>query len=99
MTSRRTVGGAVRVTRSPMVLLLLAFTGCDLVPDLYTADGERACDPRTAFYADVDEDGAGDPKAVYIGCEAPPGYVAAADDCNDLDPDLTIDCGPGDSGS
>jgi hypothetical protein len=81
-----------------MVLLLLLFPGCDLVPDVYTADGARDCDPRSAFYADADGDGAGDPLSVYIGCAAPSGYVATATDCNDLDPDVTTDCGPGDSG-
>ncbi len=65
-----------------LVVLLL---GCDLVPDIYTADGERACDPRSAFYADSDADGFGDPLSVYIGCEALPGYIEVAGDCDDAD--------------
>lgn len=77
-------------------LLLLA--GCDALPDLYRADGERACDPRTVYYQDIDGDGAGNPNSVYVGCAAPSGYVANGDDCDDLEPDFTTECGPGDSG-
>ena len=79
-------------------MLFLVALACDLVPDIYTPDGERACDPRTAFYQDVDGDGVGNAKAVYIGCAAPEGYVATGTDCDDLDPDLSSDCGE-DSGS
>ncbi len=82
-----------------MRVLLLALAGCDLVPDVYTADGDRPCDPRSAFYEDVDGDGAGNPKSVYIGCAAPSGYVGNADDCDDLEPDFASDCGLGDSGA
>ncbi len=39
------------------------------------------------FFADADGDGhgAGEP---YLACEAPPGYVASSDDCDDGDPDI-----------
>ncbi len=82
-----------------MALLLVMFTGCDLVPDIYTPDGARECDPRSAWYQDVDGDGAGNARSVYVGCAAPAGYVADATDCDDTDPDVTTDCGSGDSGS
>ncbi|MSQ02204.1 MAG: hypothetical protein EXR71_09980 [Myxococcales bacterium] len=68
-----------------MRALLVLLLGCDLVPDIYTADGERDCDPRQAFYADGDADGLGDPLLVYVGCEALPGYVAVAGDCDDAE--------------
>ena len=81
--------------RAFLVLLL----GCDLVPDIYTADGERACDPRSAFYADGDEDGLGDPLSVYVGCEALPGYIALAGDCDDGDATVgPCDTGEADTG-
>ena len=76
-----------------MIAVLLALASCASVPDLYTADGERACDPRSAFYADADGDGAGNALTVYIGCEAPSGYVATAGDCDDTNAALTETCG------
>jgi len=42
-------------------------------------------DART-FYRDVDDDGYGDPDEPVTGCEAPPGYVDTATDCDDTDP-------------
>jgi hypothetical protein len=52
-----------------------------------------ACDPSSghqseepcehAFYADADSDGHGDPTDWTIACEAPSGFVATADDCDD----------------
>lgn len=38
------------------------------------------------FFADSDGDGFGDPNLIAVDCEAPPGFVAVADDCNDKDP-------------
>ena len=82
-----------------MRLLIFAVSGCGLLPDVYTADGERACDPRSAFYEDADADGYGNPRSVYIGCSAPVGFVANADDCDDLEPDFSWQCDDGDSGA
>lgn len=52
------------------------------------------CVERTAYWADEDGDGVGDPGRVYLGCSAPDGWVdvppASADP--DLDPD-TADSG------
>lgn len=39
-----------------------------------------------AWYADVDEDGYGDPEAEFFACFEPDGYVKNADDCDDADP-------------
>lgn len=53
----------------------------DSSPD---SGGDTGCTP-TAWYADADEDGwgAGDPT---MACDAPPGAVATAGDCDDADP-------------
>lgn len=52
---------------------------------------------RRAFFADVDQDALGDPAAAQVACEAPPGYVANADDdepdCATNDTDLCGLCG------
>ena len=48
---------------------------------------------------DVDADGYGNPRSVYIGCSAPVGFVANADDCDDLEPDFSWQCDDGDSGA
>ncbi len=38
------------------------------------------CSPRSAFYPDEDGDGLGESSAVFIGCEAPEGWVATQND-------------------
>ena len=56
-----------------MFLLLL---GCNLLRTLQGADYyQDPCEQRAAFWADTDLDGVGDTGSVYIGCEAPNGYV------------------------
>ncbi len=47
-------------------------------------DGADATGAPT-WYADLDGDGQGDPSATTAACEAPPGYVDNADDCDDED--------------
>ncbi len=42
----------------------------------------------TTFYRDADGDGFGDHSHIREACSAPPGYVAAAGDCDDADPGL-----------
>ncbi|MCK6531151.1 FG-GAP-like repeat-containing protein, partial [Myxococcota bacterium] len=43
---------------------------------------------EATWYADGDGDGFGDDATAWLGdCHRPPGYVAVAGDCNDLDPD------------
>lgn len=44
---------------------------------------------QSTFYADTDNDGYGDPVNTFLGCNAPPGYVANGNDCNDSDANLT----------
>jgi hypothetical protein len=41
-----------------------------------------------AWYADYDGDGFGDPDAMALACEAPPGHVADSSDCDDDDPEV-----------
>jgi hypothetical protein len=58
---------------------------CDgLDNDCNNAIDDEAAD-ATTWYADVDNDGAGDPAQVVSACEAPAGHVAVAGDCNDAD--------------
>jgi len=47
----------------------------------------RDCDERQVFYVDSDGDGLGEPSSVFIGCEAPEGYV------DELGPSDTGDTG------
>ncbi|MFH1464793.1 MAG: MopE-related protein [Pseudomonadota bacterium] len=54
---------------------------CDEVVD------DDAVDAPT-WYADVDEDGYGDPALALAACEAPSGYVADATDCDDARDDV-----------
>jgi hypothetical protein len=63
---------------------------CDAVDN--DCDGLSDNDDDTLFspwYADVDEDGLGDPSNVVMQCGAPVGFVGAAGDCNDNDPGVT----------
>ncbi len=53
------------------MLTLLLLAACDLPEPV-----ERNCLHRQAFYPDPDGDGFGDPSEVFIGCEAPDGWVA-----------------------
>lgn len=65
------------MARTPLaVLMTLTLAGCDLSALL--GDGPtRNCGVRQAFWPDEDGDGVGDPgSTVYIGCEAPEGYVS-----------------------
>ncbi|HYV93008.1 MAG TPA: sulfatase-like hydrolase/transferase, partial [Chitinophagales bacterium] len=39
--------------------------------------------PQSTFYADTDGDGFGNSTNSAVGCNAPPGYVSGAGDCND----------------
>ena len=42
----------------------------------------------TTYYIDADGDGAGDIGTSVEACEAPDGYVASSDDCNDADDEM-----------
>lgn len=43
---------------------------------------------KKQFYRDADGDGYGNPKIKSISCEAPPGYVANSNDCNDANANI-----------
>ncbi len=49
-----------------------------------TTDEDDASDAST-WYADLDEDGFGDPGSGDLDCDRPPGFVADATDCDDTD--------------
>ncbi|MCK6522492.1 hypothetical protein L6R49_13755 [Myxococcota bacterium] len=57
---------------------------CDGVDN--DCDGSVDEEVGTAWYADADADGYGDPGAETIACEAPEGAVAVGGDCDDADP-------------
>lgn len=59
------------------IALLLA--GCELPAELRDDPPPRDCAERQAFWPDSDGDGVGEPTAVWIGCDAPPGWVPAGD--------------------
>jgi hypothetical protein len=68
--------------------------GCaDRVP-LETGD---ACETIETWYADADGDGVGTTDQIYMGCDPPDGYVAAAGDCDDNDASTTA-CDTGSAG-
>ncbi len=54
---------------------------CDRATD--DADASLARSTATAWYADGDRDGYGNPSVTSVTCDAPAGYIAAAGDCND----------------
>jgi len=53
-----------------------ALSGCDAIEALLGEDDPPNCDTRRPYWPDADGDGVGDPgTSVYIGCDAPEGYV------------------------
>ena len=56
-----------------MLPLLVLLTAC------LPASVSRNCDTRQAWYPDGDGDGIGEPTDIYIGCEAPEGWVVLVD--------------------
>ena len=73
-------------------------TDCDDGDDTVFPGAEEVCDEQdndcngevdegvqTTFYADADSDGHGDLASTAEACEAPDGYVAGSDDCDDSD--------------
>lgn len=55
------------------------------VDDSAPPDEECAPEDERVFYADGDGDGFGDPSSQTRACEAPPGHVEGAGDCDDGD--------------
>ncbi len=79
----------------PLILAALASSGC--LPDDLVGP-EPNCDTRLPFYPDQDGDGVGATSPVFIGCEAPSGYVDVTGDCDDSDPDVVECPDTGDTG-
>ena len=84
------------------LILFIMLTGCGLADLLELVDDEptveRNCEERTAWYPDADGDGLGEGSDVYLGCEAPDGWVTNADDVDDTDSG-NADSGNADSGN
>ncbi|TNE90183.1 MAG: hypothetical protein EP330_08990 [Deltaproteobacteria bacterium] len=57
-----------------LVLLLPLVAGCNI-----ELGPERNCADRSTWYPDEDGDGIGEPTAMYVGCEAPAGWVDNVD--------------------
>ena len=72
----------------------LAWTGnaevCDGVDNDCNGDIDDGL-PTTEWYADVDEDGFGDPDTVVVDCAQPSGTTDNADDCDDAHADVKPD--------
>jgi hypothetical protein len=49
-------------------------SGCDRLRELLEPPPAN-CDERSPYYPDRDGDGVGEPGAVYLGCEAVPGWT------------------------
>jgi hypothetical protein len=84
--------------RATSSLLILLATACGRVEErLEVLEGvEPACEPRVVAHPDADGDGLGDAETVYVGCEAPAGWIPDGSDCDDADPDVGVcDTGPG----
>lgn len=84
-----------------MVLLACADPfGSDTAFDFFDT-GARCFDTGSGpvLYADVDEDGYGDPDAFLTYCDAPEGFIERAGDCNDaradVNPAAEETCGDG----
>ena len=59
---------------------------CDGADNDCDGDGDQDAADATTWYGDADGDGFGGGVFVLVECEAPTGYVASSDDCDDLDP-------------
>lgn len=83
-------------TRAWILLLALPVSGCVVWPDddrdgLRWPDDCNDRDPSVqgrTWYIDQDSDGYGDPDHLFTGCEQPAGYIEAAGDCDDDNPEI-----------
>ncbi len=80
---------------APLLALVLGSFGCG---DIELSTENRDCDTRQGYHPDQDEDGVGADSPLYIGCEAPEGYVETGGDCDDTDPAITTCADTGDTG-
>ena len=76
----------------PIVASAILASGCTYYRMLFPEDEPPPnCDTRLPYYPDQDGDGIGAASPVYVGCEAPGGYVELTGDCDDEDPSV-IEC-------
>ncbi|MBN2798534.1 MAG: putative metal-binding motif-containing protein, partial [Deltaproteobacteria bacterium] len=59
---------------------------CDGVDNDCDGDVDEDAEDAPSWFPDQDGDGFGDPEGALRACEAPSGYVAAGDDCDDSAP-------------
>ncbi len=79
----------MRVSHYSWLPLVLHFSfSCSLQQE---TEAVPNCDPREIFYQDQDADGLGTALHIYIGCDAPEGFVTDSGDCDDSNPN-TMDC-------
>jgi hypothetical protein len=78
----------------------IAAEHCDGIDENCNGTLDDGAAERTTWYADTDGDGYGDAARTLDACVMPPGYAAAATDCDDADatvhPDGIERCGGGD---
>jgi hypothetical protein len=73
-------------------LFLVLATSCEVYRTLFPEEEPPPnCELRLPFYPDADGDGVGASSPVFIGCQAPEGWVDQSGDCDDEDP-TTIEC-------
>ena len=82
-----------RALRGLAAVLSLTAGGCDRIRELLEPPVPN-CEERTPFYPDPDGDGVGNPGAVYLGCELPPGWSDVEPPVEDTD---TVDTDPVDT--
>ena len=75
-----------------LLFSLFTIMGTMLLVSSCNEDDDGAC-PETTWYQDADGDGLGNPDVSFDSCEAPEGYVANADDDNDICPGIIDICG------
>ncbi len=64
---------------------------CDGIDNDCDSDADSDAIDRDTFYADDDGDGFGDAATTTLSCEAPSGYTADSDDCDDTDAAISPD--------
>ncbi len=73
-------------TINPAAVELCDTGGTDEDCDGAANDADPSATGTSAWFADVDLDGYGDPDASVVRCESPTGYLADATDCDDSAP-------------
>lgn len=78
-------------------LVFLCFCACTGLKPAELPD-ERDCDERSVLYQDTDGDGFGADDHIKLACETTSGWSETGGDCDDTDPDVTVECHDFDTG-